>query len=81
MKLETIQKIEDEINNRINLPKRTKEIIFLGFLPLNKKLRKEKLEEIEKAEKTVILYEAPHKLEDTLADLKNIIENRKLTIA
>ena len=34
----------------------TKEFNFLGFLPLNKKLRKEKLNEIEKSEKTIIIY-------------------------
>ena len=40
----------------------TKEFVFYGFLPLNKKLRKEKLEEIETETKTAIIYEAPHKL-------------------
>ncbi len=59
----------------------TKEFIFIGFLPLNKKLRKEKLEEIQKANKTLILYEAPHKLESTLKDLKPILENRKIVLA
>ena len=43
----------------------TKEFTFLGFLPLNKKLRKKKLEEIEKSNKTIIIYEAPHKLDTT----------------
>ncbi len=59
----------------------TNEFIFLGFLPLNKKLRKNKLEEIEKSNKTVIIYEAPHKLLATLKDLKNIIKNRKIVLA
>lgn len=59
----------------------TKEFIFIGFLPLNKKLRKEKLEEIQKANKTLILYEAPHKLESTLKDLKLILEDRKIVLA
>ena len=60
----------------------TKEFTFLGFLPLNKKLRKKKLEEIEKSNKTVIIYEAPHKLETTLKDLKQILTNeRKITLA
>ena len=51
----------------------TTEFSFFGFLPLNKKLRKEKLEEIEQEIKTAIIYEAPHKLYDTLNDLKEII--------
>ena len=59
----------------------TKEFNFLGFLPLNKKLRKEKLNEIEKSEKTIIIYEAPHKMKSTLLDLKNILKNRKIVLA
>ena len=59
----------------------TKEFEFIGFLPLNKKNRKEKLEEIRNASKTIILYEAPHKLETTLKDLKEIIGNRKVVLA
>ena len=43
----------------------TKEFVFMGFLPLNKKLRKEKLEEIK----------------ETLKDLKQIIEERKVVLA
>ena len=59
----------------------TKEFTFIGFLPLNKKLRKEKLEEIKKSEKTIIIYEAPHKMKSTLEDLKNSLENRKIVLA
>lgn len=59
----------------------TKEFTFLGFLPLNKKLRKEKLEEIRSATKTIILYEAPHKMKNTLKDLKNYIGDRNLVLA
>ena len=59
----------------------TKEFIFFGFLPLNKKLRKIKLEEIRNSNKTIIVYEAPHKLLATLKDLKEILENRKIVIA
>lgn len=59
----------------------TKEFTFFGFLPLNKKTRKEKLEEIKNCEKTSILYEAPHKLKKTLIDLKPIIEDRKIVLA
>lgn len=59
----------------------TKEFTFLGFLPLNKKLRKEKIHYIEKANKTIILYEAPHKILNTLKDLKGIIGDRKIVLA
>lgn len=51
----------------------TKEFLFLGFLPLNKKNRDNALNKIKKVKSTVILYEAPHKLIKTLQDLlKNI---------
>lgn len=59
----------------------TKEFIFLGFLPLNKKLRLQKLNEIENSDKTIILYEAPHKMEQTLNDLKQILNNRRIVLA
>ena len=59
----------------------TKEFVFIGFLPLNKKNRKEKLQEIKNTTKTMILYEAPHKLETTLKDLKEIIGERKIVLA
>ena len=59
----------------------TSEFIFLGFLPLNKKNRKQKLEEIKNSNKTIILYEAPHKMKNTLEDLKDIIGDRRITLA
>lgn len=59
----------------------TKEFVFLGFLPINKKLRKIKLEEIKNENKTLILYEAPHKMKETLQDLKSILDNRKVVLA
>ena len=59
----------------------TTEFTFLGFLPMNKKNRKNKLEEIKQSTKTTIIYEAPHKIKETLKDLEKIIENRKIVIA
>lgn len=63
----------------------TKEFSFYGFLPLNKKLRKNKFEEIKRENKTIILYEAPHKINQTLKDIfeelgdVNIVIARELT--
>ena len=59
----------------------TQEFVFLGFLPLNKKTRKIKLEEIRDSNKTIIIYEAPHKLKTTLNDLKEVITDRKIVLA
>ena len=59
----------------------TSQFSFLGFLPLNKKSRKEKLDEIYNANNTIIFYEAPHKLKATLQDLKEVIKDRKIVLA
>lgn len=59
----------------------TKQFSFFGFLSVNKKLRKEQLKKIENEEKTVILYEAPHKINQTLKDLEKILKDRKIVIA
>lgn len=59
----------------------TKEFVFYGFLPMNKKNRREKLEEISKENKTVILYEAPHKIKNTLQDLYDNLGDVKCAIA
>lgn len=58
-----------------------KEFAFLGFLPLNKKNRNEKLEEIKNAPYTTLLYEAPHKLRSTLEDLSRLLGDRKIVLA
>ena len=47
----------------------TKEFSFYGFLPLNKKNREKVLDKIKMENKTVIMYEAPHKLIKTLNDI------------
>ena len=60
------------INALISSGLNTKEFAFYGFLPLNKKNRKNVIERIKKEDKTIILYEAPHKLIKTL---KEILEN------
>ncbi len=59
----------------------TQSFLFLGFLPLNKKNRKQKLEQIKNSEQTVMIYEAPHKLKTTLQDLKEVIGDRRVVIA
>ncbi|MEG1990383.1 MAG: 16S rRNA (cytidine(1402)-2'-O)-methyltransferase [Clostridia bacterium] len=55
--------------------------IFEGFLSINKKQRKEKLESIVNETRTIIFYEAPHKLLYTLKDLKIFLGDRKVCIA
>ncbi len=45
---------------------------FEGFLPMNKKNRRAHLDSLRQEQRTMIFYEAPHKLTDTLADLRSV---------
>ena len=51
---------------------------IIGFLPLNKKNRKEKLDKIKTCSSTSILYEAPHKLKNSLESMLEILGNLKI---
>ena len=44
----------------------TNQFAFYGFLPLNNKNRKEQIDGLIKEKKTAIIYEAPHRIIDTL---------------
>lgn len=59
----------------------TTEFHFVGFLPVNKKEKKEKLEKIKKINSTLIFYEAPHKLINTLENIKEILGDRNIVLA
>lgn len=59
----------------------TKQFTFYGFLPLNKKLRKKSFEKIKKENKTIIIYEAPHKINKTLNDILENIGDINCVIA
>jgi 16S rRNA (cytidine1402-2'-O)-methyltransferase len=54
---------------------------FEGFLSVNKKSRSEHLESLRSERRTMIFYEAPHKLPNTLKDLYENFGDRRLTIA
>lgn len=58
-----------------------KEFSFIGFLPVNKKEKEEKLEEVSGETRTLIFYEAPHKLISTLTEMKSILGDRKICLA
>lgn len=53
---------------------------FEGFLSVNKKSRRDHLEEVKNEKRTMIFYEAPHKLNATLKDMLNTFGNRKIAI-
>ena len=53
---------------------------FEGFLSVSKKSRFEHLDEIKDEKRTMVFYEAPHKLVNTLRDLYAALGNRKIAI-
>ena len=58
----------------------TRRFCFEGFLPPDKKERKQILEELKEETRTIILYEAPHHLKATLKELYENIGERKITL-
>ena len=59
----------------------TKEFEFIGFLSANNKERKEKLTEIKLETKTLIFYEAPHKMKATLEAMLGVLGDREIVLA
>ena len=58
----------------------TSRFAFEGFLTVNRKRRYEHLEKIRNDDRTLIFYEAPHKLRDTLDDLMAVLGDRKISL-
>ncbi|MCD7807196.1 MAG: 16S rRNA (cytidine(1402)-2'-O)-methyltransferase [Lachnospiraceae bacterium] len=59
---------------------RTRRFCFSGFLPTEKKDRGVILEELKKESRTIVLYEAPHRLKRTLQELYEALGDRKMTL-
>lgn len=58
----------------------TSKFVFEGFLSTSPSSRKKTLERVAKEERTVIFYEAPHKLVQTFKDLLKYFGDRKISI-
>lgn len=58
----------------------TSRFVFEGFLPTDNKSRRERFNSLENEERTIIFYEAPHKLQKTLGDLYEVFGNRKIAL-
>ncbi len=59
---------------------KTRRFCFEAFLPYDKKERNEILDELKTETRTIIIYEAPHKLKKTLKDLYENLGNRNISI-
>lgn len=58
----------------------TRRFAFEAFLPTDKKEKQAVLKELEDETRTIILYEAPHRLVRTLQELLDSLGNRRITI-
>ncbi|MBU8589855.1 16S rRNA (cytidine(1402)-2'-O)-methyltransferase [Priestia megaterium] len=58
----------------------TGQFYFYGFLNRNKKQRKEQLQELQYIKESMIFYEAPHRLKETLKSIEEILGNRSIVL-
>jgi 16S rRNA (cytidine1402-2'-O)-methyltransferase len=59
----------------------TEEFLFVGFLPARKGERQRALERLRIEDRTVVLYEAPHRVEEFLSDALEILGDRPACLA
>ena len=59
----------------------TGRFVFEGFMPSNKKERKERIERLKNEERTIIFYESPHRLTNLLEDMLQILGEREISVA
>ena len=57
------------------------EFLFVGFLPSRAGSRRKKLDELKSEPRALVLYEAPHRLAETLADAAEILGGRHAVVA
>ena len=59
----------------------TDAFFFKGFLPHKSKKRRELLENLEDVRETIIFYESPHRIAETLKDILDILGDREIVLA
>jgi 16S rRNA (cytidine1402-2'-O)-methyltransferase len=58
----------------------TDAFLFKGFLPHKSKKRRDLLKELENARETIIFYESPHRISETLRDVLEILGDREIVL-
>lgn len=59
----------------------TSHFYFHGFLSAKNKVRREELLTLKRKEETLIFYEAPHRLRETIAEMLDVLGNRRVCLA
>ncbi len=57
------------------------EFFFAGFLPSKRRARREKLESLRSLRSTLVFYEAPHRIEEAMEDMAQILGDREACIS
>ena len=68
------------VNALIASGQATRRFAFEAFLPMDKKERQAVLAELARETRTMVVYEAPHRLKKTLQELLGVLGNRSVTV-
>ena len=59
----------------------TDAFLFVGFLPAKRQARRAKLVELQSVRETIVCYEAPHRVKETLSEAREVLGNRQAALA
>lgn len=59
----------------------TEEFTFIGFLPVKQSQRRKKLLELSSEQRTLVFYEAPHRILQSLYDMLEVLGDRRVCVA
>jgi 16S rRNA (cytidine1402-2'-O)-methyltransferase len=59
----------------------TDRFVFEGFLPAKKQERETRLQSLRAESRTVVFYEAPHRLQESLVDMLHLLGDREIVVA
>jgi 16S rRNA (cytidine1402-2'-O)-methyltransferase len=59
----------------------TDRFVFEGFLPAKKQERETRLKSLRAESRTVVFYEAPHRLQESLSDMLHLLGDREIVVA
>jgi 16S rRNA (cytidine1402-2'-O)-methyltransferase len=59
----------------------TDAFLFVGFLPPKQQARRARLAELQGVRETLVMYEAPHRIRETLQDARDVLGDRRASLA
>jgi len=58
----------------------TDQFVYLGFIPRKKGQRRRLLEQLAEEERTIVAFEAPHRIVATLKDILDVLDDRRIAV-